>query len=108
MSKQPMTVEFRSKGEVVGTLYMDEKPMRFEGDCDKAAEVFWDILILKGESLKAENHRLRADVQSAYKDGFRQGQEELGFDKRERRSAEQCFASSGWRYSEEALQEGEG
>jgi hypothetical protein len=60
MNAQPKTVTFNFDGEVVGTLYFDEKPMRFEGDCDKAAEVFWETLLLHGESLKAENQRLKA------------------------------------------------
>jgi hypothetical protein len=69
----PMTVEFRSNGEVVGTLYMNEKPMRFEGDCDESAQVFWDSIIVSGENLKVENQRLRELVKSAFHEGCDSG-----------------------------------
>jgi hypothetical protein len=76
----PMTVEFHFDKEVVGTLYFDEKPMRFEGDCDESARLFWDNILIRGETLKAENARLREERKKDCVDFFRWWWSQVGTD----------------------------
>ena len=65
---KPETINFHRGTEIIGTFYLNELPMRFEGDVDESAQVFWDNLCIKGSSLKnriaeleAENAKLRKD-----------------------------------------------
>lgn len=57
-----------------------------------------DELEAQLEEAKAENGRLlkgsAADIQIAYKEGFKQGQYELEYPEADRRAAEQAFAAS--------------
>jgi len=46
LNLQPKNIRFyNSKGECVGTLHLDDDPIRFEGNVDESAKVFLDCVI---------------------------------------------------------------
>ena len=68
---KPETIMFHKGTELVGTLYLDETPMRFDGDVDESSQVFWDNLRITGSSLKKRIAELEDENAKLSKDKTR-------------------------------------